>query len=319
MTRAFPAFYALLFSLLIGLIPDTSQANNGHLPALAGPCPAGSKGISNQSGICWITGETMDGTALFGKNGQFKSGQGITTQAEFADSYVPFTGMYKIREHICMSTVQAKCTLADSSMFIDSAKSNRVSSAESINAQRLDWGGNAMTLSVPYAFNMCFTLVSDDGAEWSARQGTECSDAHILGETPSVCSLNYNEDLTVALGTLERSSIPDRIGASSSTVKKSIPVMCSGDAALNVSIKFQYTPLSIGGSQAAKTSTGGLGVAIFYDGKAMSTSDSKSLSLGNGVNQIDLEFAAVRDPEMSAEQIATGDFTADAVLILTEQ
>lgn len=312
----------IFFIIIMGLVgPNLCHANNIHLPVLSAPCPKGSKGISsnNADDYCWITGATMDGTALFGANGKFVGGHGITTTAEFSGSYVPYDGEYKIREHICSSSAQAKCSVKSSSMFIDSAKINHINSKQDINSQRLDWGGNSSSLTVPYSFNMCFTLVSSDGHEWSKQTGTECADASTLPTTPAICTLNYNDDLPVAFGELDRHSISTQVGGADKKITKTVPIQCTGDAALTMSMAFKYTPMSVGGDQVVQTSTQGLGVAILYNGKAMKPTDTAEMTFQPGANQFDLDFEAVRAPTVEESKIAAGDFSANAVLIMTEK
>jgi len=81
----------------------------------------------------------------------------------------------------------------------------------------------------------------------------------------------------------------------------------------------QCSAINIGGRQLVSTSTNGLGVAIIYNGKAMSPSDSAPLSYGNGYHKLNLEFEAVRDPNVKLADIKTGAFTASATMLMTEQ
>ena len=315
-------YKTVLFIITISFIgPNLCHAKNYNLPVLSGRCPKGSIGTTdnNTTNYCWITGATMDGTALFGANGKFDAGNGISTDAEFSGSYVPYDGEYKIREHICSSSVQARCSVKSSSMYIDSAKTNNINSKQDINSQGINWGGNGRSLSVPYSFNMCFTLVSSDGHEWSKQTGTECSDASTLPTVPAICTINYNDDLPVAFGNVERNSISAQVGGTDKKITKTVPVQCTGDSALTMSMTFKYTPMSVGGDQVVQTSTQGLGVAILYNGKAMKPTDAVDMAFQPGASQFDLEFEAVRSPSVAENNIAAGDFSANAVLVMTEK
>lgn len=315
-------YKTIFFIIMLGLVgPNLCHANNINLPVMSGPCPKGSKGTTDDHGrnYCWITGATTDGTALFGAKGKFVAGHGITTTAEFSGTYVPYDGEYKIREHICNSSSQTRCSIKSSSMFIDSARINHVNSKQDINSQKLDWGGNASSTTVPYSFNMCFTLVSSDGHEWSKQTGTECSDASTLPTVPAICTINYNDDLPVAFGNVERNSISAQVGGTDKKITKTVPIQCTGDAALTASMAFKYTPMSVGGDQVVQTSTQGLGVAILYNGKAIKPTDTVDMTFQPGANQFDLEFEAVRSPSIAENNIAAGDFSANAVLIVTEK
>lgn len=80
-----------------------------------------------------------------------------------------------------------------------------------------------------------------------------------------------------------------------------------------------YTPISIGSSQAVKSSANGVGAAIFYGNKALSPSDVTSLNFLEGSNTLTLGFQAVRDSTVALKDIPTGAFTASAVLVMTQQ
>ena len=80
-----------------------------------------------------------------------------------------------------------------------------------------------------------------------------------------------------------------------------------------------YTPISIGSSQAVKSSANGVGAAIFYGNKALSPSDVTPLNFLEGSNTLTLGFQAVRDSTVALKDIPAGAFTANAVLVMTQQ
>jgi len=88
---------------------------------------------------------------------------------------------------------------------------------------------------------------------------------------------------------------------------------------VTANMKLNYTPISIGSSQAVKSSANGVGAAIFYGNKALSPSDVTSLNFLEGSNTLTLGFQAVRDSTVPLKDIPTGAFTASAILVMTQQ
>jgi len=165
----------------------------------------------------------------------------------------------------------------------------------------------------------CVTIVDSLDVEWRfGNNGLVCGDAHALPNIPAKCYVNFGEDLNVDLGTLERASIATR-PQTTPTVKKQVSVLCTRDAGVTLKMQFQYTPVDIGGQSLVKTSTNGLGIAVIYNGIVMSPTHTVTQTYGLGYTNFDLEFEAVRDPNMKLQEISTGDFTANAVMIMTEQ
>ncbi|WP_449545457.1 fimbrial protein [Lelliottia amnigena] len=135
---------------------------------------------------------------------------------------------------------------------------------------------------------------------------------------PTSCTINNSQTLNVNLGTLERDSLPtDPASNSVSTKHVQVPVYCTGGA-VSVNMKIQYAPLTIGGKSIIQSSTDGLGVAISYAGNPLSPSDNRSMNFVVGSNSFDLAFTAVRDPNTKVGDVATGSFTANATLIMTQ-
>lgn len=97
-------------------------------------------------------------------------------------------------------------------------------------------------------------------------------------------------------------------------------MLCTLDSGTTVTTTFGFTALTIlgGSAKAIRTTTPGLGIAIHYNGKIVSPSDSFTETFTAGVTNIDLEFEAVRDPTMPIKDIATGGFTASAIMVMTE-
>ncbi|MEG0866472.1 MAG: hypothetical protein RSG77_05400 [Hafnia sp.] len=234
-------------------------------------------------------------------------------------SYVPYTGMYKLRTHACPASVAENCTLSKSNIFFDSTKSVKLTSDKKIVSQDPDFGsGSGIVGQLPTSSSLCTTLVSPDGTEWSVGARETCQDGAKLPENPAFCYLNMGTDLNVGMGTMERRDISTAPGR---TTKKVVPVkvMCTGDANLTAKFSFKYTPIVVTGSEVVSTDKLGLGVAVYFNDKLMSTTDAITQEFTPGVAIVNLGFEVVRDPNVDIGNISTGDFIADAVLILTKQ
>lgn len=169
---------------------------------------------------------------------------------------------------------------------------------------------------------LCVKLKSIDyGTTFSIPGSYACAGDSPLPPTPPVkptsCTLNNSSDLSVPLGTVERSEIVTTPGTGA--VKNvEIPVTCTGGD-VSVNMQLSYTPISVSGQNVVKSSTNGLGVSIIYGSKVLSPTDITALSFIEGSNTLDLGFEVVRDPTVTIGDIPTGDFTASATMIMTQQ
>lgn len=320
------ALFIVLFGCIEGGIPK-AQAEVFGAPVLEAPCPLGSINTKNEGLYCWITWDgSVNGNALFGGGGQFRAGRGITLNAELKASYAPFTGKFAFRAYLCPSSTTSKCSVAKATDYISSTSSVLLNSTQSVSAQKPNFNGNSSSKVMPYSFNMCYVLVDEDGRLWTSREGVMCSPggtgAHELPSTPAACYLNYGEALDVAMGTLERSKIAT-VPAYGSTgnVKKSFSVVCSGDAGVSVLTSFLFTPITFNGKQVVSTSSAHLGVAVFYKGALIRPSNQFYLPehFVTGYTERELEFQALRDPNVALKEIPTGDFNASMIMVMTEQ
>ncbi len=224
--------------------------------------------------------------------------------------YVPHSGNYRERMRV---TGAFSLTVTSSSVYLDATKP--------ISAQSgyISGSGGSDHLYVGESMKWCRYLVDDAGAEYLLSQGY-CSGTP-LPPTPPVpdtsCTINNGSALNISLGILERSELPT-VPDSGTAVHKQIPVSCSG-ADVTVSMKLNYTPMTLGGSQAVKTSANGVGTAIIYNNKTLATTDSTQVKFLKGENILDLGFQAVRDSTVQIADIPTGAFSASAVMVMTQQ
>lgn len=170
---------------------------------------------------------------------------------------------------------------------------------------------------------ICYVLVDESNHKYFMATifTPDCNGAPPLPPTPPApdtsCTVNNGETLNVSLGMLERSELPT-VADSDSVKNVPFSVRCTG-ADVTVDIKLSYTPMTLGSSQVVETSTNGVGVAIIYDGKPLSTNDTTTITFLEGSNTMNLAFQAVRDSTVALSDIPTGAFTASAVLKMTEQ
>ncbi|MET4891740.1 fimbrial protein [Morganella morganii] len=150
------------------------------------------------------------------------------------------------------------------------------------------------------------------------NRGKFCEDAHKLPVEPVKCTFNNGADLDVQLGKLERTDIAVKSGTTT-PVTKDIAIKCDGNIVYSANMKLEFTPISVSNEQVVSTSTTGLGVAVLYNGKAVQPGQTFPLSYQPGIHTLTLGFEAVRDPAVAATDLKTGDFTASAVLVFTEQ
>ncbi|KFA84181.1 hypothetical protein NGI13_22305 [Enterobacter asburiae] len=310
--RIFLAFF-LLFSFFdvsayVYSITGTDENGCEFLPGAANVIAwnskcSGSTNAATAGYYSWGRGTAAGFGNIGGASGYFKEG-----------------GSYAMRLYIC--TTHAPCTTRSSATMYQSYEKIDFPTGYNFNAGDYWWQFSNPTIFNNAINTPCYALYNTStGNKYRPNNDNThiwCSDVPKLAPEPSVCYLNYGNDLEVALGGLERSSIGIQAGTTT-TVKKSVTVDCSGNAALTASMQFQYTPMAVGADQVVQSSTSGLGVAILYNGMAMKPTDAELLTFQPGISQLDLEFEALRDPNVVVKDIATGGFTANAVLVMTQQ
>lgn len=314
--------HRLLFNLIAAIFIFFVFYNNSFgsgvygVPIPVENCDEGVSVYKAGAACWWDSSSASSGRALFygpskiGAPGTNYMGTGFDT------SYVPYAGLYKMRLHACASDSAGNCTLAESTEHFDGLRSVQLNSSTLLVQQNPNFGGGDGVLST--SSRLCVTFVSPDGSEWKTGAMRTCQDALALPQVPAFCYLNMGQDFNVDLGTMERGTIAT-VPGSSTKKNVALKVMCSGDASLTATLTLQYTPITIVGSEVVGSSINGVGVALFINDKLMSPADSLDMNFSAGVTEINLGFEVVRDPYVNIGDIGTGDFTADAVLVLTKQ
>ena len=239
-------------------------------------------------------------------------------------AYVPVSGYYQVETLVAANNGTYFNTyqyVRTSAAYLDASKpiSQQEVYVSGSNGSPIYYrGGYAASISI------CPLLVDSSGNKYQLPE-TWCSDGGTpyppLPPTPPIpdtsCTINNGNALSVSLGTLNRDEIPT-VPDSGSAISKTISVNCTGGT-VTANMTLNYTPISIGSSQAVKSSTNGVGAAIFYGNKALSPSDVTSVNFLEGSNTLTLGFQAVRDSTVALKDIPTGAFTASAVLVMTQQ
>ncbi|WP_448885535.1 fimbrial protein [Citrobacter telavivensis] len=238
-----------------------------------------------------------------------------------ADNYVPASGNYKVRLYVV--------TVGNTNSWHADSKAVYIDQNKSIRDQVLSVSGGQGNVTIPdkYSYtqvNNCYTLVDEKGEVYvlnTPNSPAVCGDvpAPPLPPTPPepdiACVINNGNVLDVNLGTLDRAELP-----TVPTEGKTIPVSvnCTGGA-VTVNMQLNYTPITVGATEIAKSDANGLGVAIMYNSKTLSTTDITPLNFVEGGDTFDLAFQAVRDPNVAEGDVPVGQFKASATLVLTQQ
>lgn len=281
------------------------------------PCAPGGYQITNQCD--WYPGKS----SYFGKGQEVRfTKQGGNMGDEHA--YVPYSGNYTVKLYWCPYPENMdSCSKGKGSILLVSPPAYLLSGKSLYQQQVITSEVSARSQS---AGAYCITL-SDDQTGYEYRgdmgygpdnRGKFCGDAHRLPVEPPKCTFNNGADLDVQLGKLERTDIAVKSGTTT-PVTKDISIKCDGNIVYNANMKLDFTPISVSNEQVISTSTTGLGVAVLYNGKAIQPGQTFPISYQPGIHTLTLGFEAVRDPAMAAADLKTGDFTASAVLVFTEQ
>lgn len=246
---------------------------------------------------------------------------GACSLSSSSAKYVPASGYYTVVMIAYVSDGQ-KLSYPTNPLYIDAS--------QSLNEQVLQaTGGTGGTVSVPGEGSIftCYYLVdSNQQYYFYTGDGTNyygtCSTGYTpLPPTPPIpttnCTINDGSALSVSLGTLGRDEIPT-VPDSGSAISKTVSVVCTGGT-VTANMQLNYTPISVGSNQVVKTSANGVGAAIFYSNKVLAPADVTSVNFLEGSNTLTLGFQAVRDSTVALKDIPTGAFTANAVLVMTQQ
>lgn len=277
--------------------------------------------IKGAHGMEYNPGEALcGGSTAFGPDGTTNYKANYCTLIPLVGQYVPHSGNYKVEMNAATgSRVLSNWNLAQStSAYFDGTTP--------LDQQHILVSGidvNPGPVPPTQTVTICYVLVDDSNHKYfmATTLTPDCTGAEPLPPTPPApdtsCTINNGNALSVSLGMLERAELPT-VADSGSAQNIPISVSCTG-ADVTVNMKLSYTPMTLGSSQAVKTSTNGVGVAIINNTKPLSTTDTTTITFLKGANTMNLAFQAVRDSTVELKDIPTGAFTASAVLEMTQQ
>ena len=307
---------AVLFFLMV----ISQGANAIGWVGAGGICVSGSNNTIQYGGYC----DWKPNTGAYYGNGQsmnFSVGGHNTGDNK---AYVPKSGYYTTKVYWCSyPDTMDTCSKAKGSVLL---VGDRVWMEQTKSFSQQQIFNHDQTKKAPSAGGYCFTIEdTETGYEYRGdmgygpdNRGKFCGDAYKLPVEPPKCTFNNGADLDVQLGKLERTDIAVKSGTTT-PVTKDISIKCDGNIVYNANMKLDFTPISVSNEQVVSTSTTGLGVAVLYNGKTIQPGQTFPISYQPGIHTLTLGFEAVRDPAVAATDLKTGDFTASAVLVFTEQ
>ena len=229
--------------------------------------------------------------------------------------YPPVSGYYSVGWVMIDSSGRNRGSGFAGSIYLDASKS--------LDSQDMNPGtGHDTVYTFTEAGTLCDVIKAPDGSVYALSPNYSlCSYAgKTLPPTPQVntsCTINNGNALSVSLGSLDRATLPTTPSSGAAKHIK-IPVSCTGGD-VTVSMNITYTAITIGSTQAVKTSANGVGTAIIYNNAAVTPTSKATINLKSGSNTVDLGFQAIRDSAVAVKDIPTGAFTASAVMVMTQQ
>ncbi|WP_082267210.1 fimbrial protein [Erwinia billingiae] len=285
-----------------------------------GKCLADYSMMQTINGLCKST-TFPTGKPIFDEGQEFQSMLDYPVEDS---NTVPVEGDYRMRILLCLYSTPGTCK-ESATWYVLSVNTIHLVPNLPLSQQDTNFGAGYLWNARAYQGNitMCLELENtkdqsgyiDNNLPYPCEGGTPLEPV-----VPSTCSLNSSQGLTVAFNEIDRSDISTTPASQTSgNVEKTIPVTCTGETAFTVKTKFTFTPITVSNNQVVASSNPNLGVAIIYNGKVVSPTDVFDETYQLGTNNINLEFQVVHDSSVSTKDIATGDFSASAVMVMTQQ
>ncbi|OFC62135.1 fimbrial protein [Candidatus Erwinia dacicola] len=155
--------------------------------------------------------------------------------------------------------------------------------------------------------------------KWSAPAGgvftanwriLAANDAHY---TSGTCEINNSQDINIDFGFIVSNQLTQSGSLSPFRQQVNIPYQCkdTNDWAVKLTLSAEVSSFS---AQAIKTTNPDLAVELYHDDKLIKPFDSIRSRIVNGIGSDDFTFSLVRSGNA---QVATGPFTASAVLVMS--
>ncbi|WP_336803175.1 fimbrial protein [Erwinia aphidicola] len=133
--------------------------------------------------------------------------------------------------------------------------------------------------------------------------------------TAGTCEINNSQDINIDFGFVARNQLTQSASLSPFRQQVNIPYRCkdTSDWAVKLTLSADASSFS---SQAIKTTNPDLGVELYHNGQLIKPFDSINSRIINGIGSDDFTFALVRSGNA---QVATGEFNATAILVMSLQ
>lgn len=223
------------------------------------------------------------------------------------------TGLYAM--YILMKRNGVNAWYAGGNQIIEAGKQ--------LNKQDITWNALDKTFYQGNAQALCIALSDDYGMRSLNNTPQSCVSSDIKplppGPQPLLCTFNNGNPFEVSLGDVVRSDLGPLSGTLPG-IEKKLDVSCSGDdPSATYSIKFQYTPVDVGGDELITSSANGMAIAMSLNGTLVNSTSSYTRTYGPGTQTETLSFEPVRETGVKTSDILTGAFTASAVMVITIQ
>ncbi len=160
----------------------------------------------------------------------------------------------------------------------------------------------------------CLMFRDQSGGMWSTNYyGYACGDSKLPPVVQDTCSLTSSNRWDIAFGNIERSSINVNSG---NEQQRNLTLNCTGGRAHDFSVRFVMTATNWSETQMATSNTN-LGIQIKLDGTPVSLNKSFSMRFPGQASRT-LGFSVLRNSNITANDIATGGFTASGTLVISE-
>jgi type 1 fimbria pilin len=239
--------------------------------------------------------------------------------ATFDDTYVPVEGDYFVDLFICDSS---NCKSLANTQVYDHMVTTIPWTHQIVQSQFGSITTKVFDSAQKVNYTFCLALHSKTGEIYTIKTTLACTDGTPTPPTPPptiTCKFADGATLNVDMGQIDRSSLPVTPNTGTNQVSKSIDVSCDGTDSLTTEMSVSYTPITVNGTEVDKTSSNGVGVTVLLDGQPVGNNAKFAKSFTPGDNKLDFAFEAVRDPAVPVADIATGAFTANAIVTITPQ
>ena len=140
--------------------------------------------------------------------------------------------------------------------------------------------------------------------------------ANDAGILTSSCTINNGQAIDVPFGKIRSDFITNNPEEASIRIDKSLTYHCNRAVTQDISIKL-YADVSTFSSQAIKSTNKDVGIVMMRNEKVVSPNTSFNTTLINGQGADTITFVPLKGTSVDALDIASGPFSASAILVMT--